>query len=199
MWCLCKHHMHGFVQDCMELLHSCTNPWICCMYRVLWFHWPRSICAASWAKTHTGAKYHMGHMMGSLIAMFMGPAWGPPGANRTQVGPMLAPWTLLSGLWLGHQSFIVQSRTDPKVVINVITDLIHKSHNAPAPYPTIHHSEQKCAHFCSVWCIVGYGTGALWNLQDWLIATPLFLKLLLKKGLNEIHSIWKYSCLLFIH
>ena len=32
----------------------------------------------------------------SLIAKFMGPTWGPSGADRTQVGPMLAPWTLLS-------------------------------------------------------------------------------------------------------
>ena len=31
------------------------------------------------------------------IARFMGPTWGPPGADRTQVGPMLAPWSLLSG------------------------------------------------------------------------------------------------------
>ena len=31
-----------------------------------------------------------------LIARFMGPTWGPSGADRTQVGPMLAPWTLLS-------------------------------------------------------------------------------------------------------
>ena len=34
----------------------------------------------------------------SLIARSMGPIWGPSGAARTQVGPMLAPWTLLSGL-----------------------------------------------------------------------------------------------------
>ena len=34
----------------------------------------------------------------SLIARFIGPTWGPSGADRTQVGPMLAPWTLLSGL-----------------------------------------------------------------------------------------------------
>ena len=34
----------------------------------------------------------------SLIARFMGPTWGPSGAERTQVGHMLAPWTLLSGL-----------------------------------------------------------------------------------------------------
>ena len=34
----------------------------------------------------------------SLIARFMGPTWCPSGAGRTQVGPMLAPWTLLSGI-----------------------------------------------------------------------------------------------------
>ena len=34
----------------------------------------------------------------SLTARFIGPTWGPSGADRTQVGPMLAPWTLLSGL-----------------------------------------------------------------------------------------------------
>ena len=33
----------------------------------------------------------------TLIARLMGPAWGPPGANRSKVGPMLAPSTLLSG------------------------------------------------------------------------------------------------------
>ena len=36
----------------------------------------------------------------SLIARFMVPTWGPPGADKTQVGPMLAAWSLLSGLAL---------------------------------------------------------------------------------------------------
>ena len=31
------------------------------------------------------------------IARLMGPTWGPSGADRIQVGPMLALWTLLSG------------------------------------------------------------------------------------------------------
>ena len=31
------------------------------------------------------------------IAKFMGPTWGPPGSCWPQMGPMLAPWTLLSG------------------------------------------------------------------------------------------------------
>ena len=34
----------------------------------------------------------------SQIARFMRPTWSPPGANRAQVGPMLAPWTLLPEL-----------------------------------------------------------------------------------------------------
>ena len=38
------------------------------------------------------------HLMVSPIARFMGPTWSPSGADRTQVGPMLAPWTLLSGI-----------------------------------------------------------------------------------------------------
>ena len=33
----------------------------------------------------------------SLIVSLMGPTWGQSGADRTQVGSMLAPWTLLSG------------------------------------------------------------------------------------------------------
>ena len=48
-------------------------------------------------------------------------------------------------------------------------ELIHKSQNATVLYPTMLHSEQKCAHFCSEWSIVGYGTGAFWDLWNWSI------------------------------
>ena len=34
----------------------------------------------------------------SLKARFMWPTWGPSGADMIQVGPILAPWTLLSGI-----------------------------------------------------------------------------------------------------
>ena len=43
-------------------------------------------------------------------------------------------------------------------------DLIHKSQNASVPYPTMLDSEQKFVHFCSEWSIVGYETGAFWDL-----------------------------------
>ena len=35
----------------------------------------------------------------------MGPTWGPSGADRTQVGPMLTLWTLLSGFLLSGPLF----------------------------------------------------------------------------------------------
>ena len=40
----------------------------------------------------------------SQIAKFMGPTWDPPGSCRHQMGPMLAPWTLLSGISLTFAS-----------------------------------------------------------------------------------------------
>ena len=35
----------------------------------------------------------------TLIARFMGPTWGSSGADRTQVGPMLAAWTCYLGIY----------------------------------------------------------------------------------------------------
>ena len=48
------------------------------------------------------------------ITRFMGPTWGLPGSCRPQMGPMLAPWTLLSGtasiilaVWSFEGAFLV--------------------------------------------------------------------------------------------
>ena len=46
-----------------------------------------NICDRQWEDNCSNTK----------ITRFMGPIWGPPGTDRTQVGPRLAPWTLLSG------------------------------------------------------------------------------------------------------
>ena len=45
--------------------------------------------------------------MVSQIAKFMGPTWGPPGSCRPQMGPMLAPWTLLLGFVIWGQRMTV--------------------------------------------------------------------------------------------
>ena len=84
---------HGWAITCNKnegvIIHLCSN--LC--YHVL----------------VKGALYHIGPLCDkgiteavsytspTLIAMFMGPTWGPSGADRTQVGPMLATWTLPSG------------------------------------------------------------------------------------------------------
>ena len=71
------------------LLHfRCTRRCIrrcCCIYHCTWY-----AAARRWEVIVA--------IYTSLIARFMRPIWGPPGTDRTQVGPMLAPWTLLSGM-----------------------------------------------------------------------------------------------------
>ena len=55
------------------------------------------------------------------IAKFMGPTWGPPGACRPQMGPMLAPWTvLLSGL-VKRTLFCTSISPHSKLLISLIT------------------------------------------------------------------------------
>ena len=44
------------------------------------------------------------HLEGCPDSKVMGPSWGPSGADRTQMGPMLAPWILLSGCTLIHDN-----------------------------------------------------------------------------------------------
>ena len=42
--------------------------------------------------------YSSSDAMQSQIAKFMGPTRGPPGSCRPQMGPMLTPWILLTGV-----------------------------------------------------------------------------------------------------
>ena len=44
--------------------------------------------------------FHVMMIMHSQIAKFMGPTWDPTGSCQPQMGPMLAPWTLLSVFFL---------------------------------------------------------------------------------------------------
>ena len=57
-----------------------------------------------------------------------------------------------------------------------LIDPSHKSHSASDKYPTMHHFvKQMCTHLhisVTKWCIVGYGTDALWDIWDWSIAKP---------------------------
>ena len=69
-------------------------------------------------------------------------------------------WSLLSLISLATGMFRVFS---------FVIDLSYKSHNAPVPYPTMHHfcnrNLYKCAHFCYKMVHCGI-FDALWDLSD---------------------------------
>ena len=64
------------------------------------------------------------------------------------------------------------------------------------------HSEQKYAHFCSEWSIVGYGTGAFWDL--WIRSVGVNIvpasgqnrDCWLQANTNYVIYSWKFYCLL---
>ena len=51
-----------------------------------------------WPQQSTAKQKPCAYFLGYTVAKFMGPTWGPPGFCRPQMGPMLAPRTLLSGV-----------------------------------------------------------------------------------------------------
>ena len=73
--------LHGVhVTSCNEKEHTYQLQWAFCAYfEATWLLYIEVNCSST------------------LIARFVGPTWGLPGADRTQVGPMWATWILLSG------------------------------------------------------------------------------------------------------
>ena len=77
--------------------HTQNDPWSGSheLYKWLMFYFVFHIVLTQISGIHQSVVFPD---IGPLIARFMGWTWGPSGADRTQVGPMLATWTLLSGL-----------------------------------------------------------------------------------------------------
>ena len=65
-----------------------------------------------WAINHMSLKI-MGKpwLLISQIARIVGPTWDPPGSCRPQMGPMLAPWILLSGMFYYSHCFVTKSQS----------------------------------------------------------------------------------------
>ena len=102
------------------------------------------------------------------IAMFMGPTWGPPGSCRPQMCPMLAPWTLLSGIQtLGSCSnpqrpwmiTISHSFLLDVSIYSLVVELTWQIHNGNIPQMTL--GCLKCGKWSRQtkglgrWCLVG--------------------------------------------
>ena len=86
----------------------------------------------------------------SQIAKFMGPTWGPPGSCRPQMGPMLVPWTLLSGY------------TD----ICTLPPCLYKADN-------LNHEWQTHPIIWSIWCLL-----MTWWQQHWGYQQPWWSNIL---------------------
>ena len=89
----------------------------------------------------------------ALIARFMGPTWDPPGPARTQVGPMLATWTLLSGCM-----YILSDMLYHQAVCRFIFFHILQYHftftEAVLWFPHVHDDIIKWKHFPRYWSFV---------------------------------------------
>ena len=68
------------------------------------------------------------------IAKFMGPTWGPPGSRRPQMCPMLAPWTLLSGINTVHHAIKTNNASSVLVIIEVHIHTIKMCFYSTRPY-----------------------------------------------------------------
>ena len=80
---------------------------ICSLDRFVGFSCTMNMLCEGYSTKKTNFMYFSGIFAVSQIIKLMGPTWDPPGSCRPQMGPMLAPWTMLSGyicskvsLWL---------------------------------------------------------------------------------------------------
>ena len=85
-----------------------------------------------------GASLESGLYMYSMIsqiAKLMGPTWGPPGSCRPQLGPMWAPWTLLSGIYCHWNVILILSYTSAKCQQQAYQVYQNSCHNANRRIP----------------------------------------------------------------
>ena len=92
----------------------------------------------------------------SLIARLMGPTWGPSGAGRNQVGPILAPWTLLSG-FLKHVLKFELLYSTPVLVFAAVSCQIN-----------VWSCIQKLRNYiCFFFCLSGFQSTCWWSICTW--------------------------------
>ena len=99
-------HRHGHHQKQLSISHKIIFTLI--LLNIQWSYRFKRAYVATWTIIQLGHTYHILWVCTwpvlPLVARFMRPTWGPSGADRTEMGPMLAPWTLLSG------AFCLESR-----------------------------------------------------------------------------------------
>ena len=90
--------LFGFISYILHRFKWSSMTSISEVHIVCWMH-RTARKTFSWLHKQIGvpAGIQLGGNHKALIARFMGPTWGPYGADSAQVVTTLAPWTLLSG------------------------------------------------------------------------------------------------------
>ena len=89
-------HLHSYLEEVYNLWSSWKSLATSSHEAISWLATPLSNVYVQYQKSIIKFICKLIQIL-PLIARLMGPKWCPSGADRAQVGPMLAPWTLLSG------------------------------------------------------------------------------------------------------
>ena len=132
-------------------------PYTMCKFKIITTKWR----AAKTSVYFTGQAVHII----TLIARFMGPTWGPSGDNRTQVGPMLAPWTLLPGYF-----YYVWKRAAPESYIedwesefNILSNYFIRDEMWHLVYWNAIQLMERTRQLVSVWIMLWIVDGTNWE------------------------------------
>ena len=116
------------------------------------------------------------------IEKFVGPKWDPSGADRTQVGPMLAPWTLLfweiprfhTGLRENHGPVIITCLIHAHTFCNIIV-----------PATTVDHHYMYHRNRAIPNVFMTYEVLTIITLSSWVIRTKLGW---IKRAIKQLES-----------
>ena len=129
LWIPVNHDLHiinysDFLpEDSCQTINTCWLDWRCSahwLWVVFWWYYPNTQSEVkNERQLSQRQQLDISLFRWSQIARFMGPTWDPPGADRTQVGPMLAPWILLSEVISCQDARNGVSQTTPVLYIGV--------------------------------------------------------------------------------
>ena len=134
--------------------------------------------------------------MDTLVIRFMGPTWGPPGADRTQVGPMLVPWSLLSR-YRGHTLGMPAELSQRQHTIYIQTRYVFRNteHTVGVPQGSISDPVlcllriNNIPNWVSYWNLRSFANGTTISPKQLLVVQTMEWKML-RNDIQPINENW---------